>query len=81
VIWAIGLSMIVLAGLVRLPLRALAVLGALIVVGHNALDAIQVPRWFPGAPGIPTLAAKIWMLVHQGGFFPGRRDPVDARSS
>ena len=80
VIWAIGFSMILLAALVRLPLRALAILGAVIVVGHNVLDAVQVPRWFPGAPGVPvpTVTAKVWMLVHQGGFFPvgGAGTPV-----
>jgi uncharacterized membrane protein len=78
VIWAIGLSMIVLAALVRLPVAVLAALGAVIVLGHNALDAIQVPRWFPGAPDVPGVTAKLWILVHQGGFFPigGAGTPV-----
>jgi uncharacterized membrane protein len=38
VIWAIGWSMIVLAALSRLPVLAVAAIGALIVAGHNMLD-------------------------------------------
>jgi len=50
VIWVIGASMIVLAGLTRLPTRAVAVLGLLIIVGHNAvapaLYAVPNPPWW-----------------------------------
>ncbi|CAK9889523.1 MULTISPECIES: DUF1624 domain-containing protein [Pseudomonas] len=41
VIWAIGLSMIALAGLVWLPRPLLVALGALIVAGHNLLDPLH----------------------------------------
>jgi uncharacterized membrane protein len=37
-LWAIGFSMIVLAGLVWLQPRAVLLLGALILLGHNLLD-------------------------------------------
>ena len=51
VIWAIGVSMIVLSALVRLPLAAVAAIGAAIVLGHNVLDAVQVTPWFgPQSP-------------------------------
>jgi uncharacterized membrane protein len=40
VIWAIGASMIVLAGCQYLGARACLVIGALIVLGHNSLDSI-----------------------------------------
>lgn len=40
VIWAIGASMIVLAGAQYLGARACALVGAVILLGHNALDAI-----------------------------------------
>jgi uncharacterized membrane protein len=70
VIWVIGLSMIVLSALVRLPMRAVGLLGVAIILGHNALDAIQVPPWQgPGSPE-PDVAAKLWMVLHQGGVFP-----------
>jgi uncharacterized membrane protein len=40
VIWAIGASMVVLAGAQYLGVRTCAVIGAAIVLGHNAFDAI-----------------------------------------
>jgi len=81
VIWAIGVSMIVLAGLIRLRVSALAIVGAAIVLGHNALDGIRVPPYPPivGAPvPVPGVAAKLWILLHQGGFFPlaGAGSPI-----
>lgn len=55
VIWAIGVSMIVLAGLARLPLRAVVLIGLALVFGHNALDGIH----FDGA--------WWWMMLHERG--------------
>ena len=70
VIWAIGISMIVLAALVRLPMRAIGYTGLAIVALHNLLDAVQLPG-FQGPNGpMPTAVAKLWMLLHQGGLFP-----------
>jgi uncharacterized membrane protein len=69
VIWAIGISMIVLAALVRLPIGAIAAIGVVIVLGHNALDGVRVLPWRPGSP-VPSITAKLWMVAHQGGFFP-----------
>ena len=70
VIWAIGVSMIVLAALVRLPTRIVGLIGVAIIVGHNALDTIQVAGWQgPGSP-VPGAAAKLWMVLHQSGVFP-----------
>jgi uncharacterized membrane protein len=57
VIWAIGLCMIALAGLIYLPKKLLAVLGLLIVCGHNLLDNIHL---LPGEQ-----AFTIWALLHQ----------------
>jgi uncharacterized membrane protein len=63
VIWAIGWSMVALAGAAFLPPWAVALLGAALVAGHNALDAApqsaaawlvpgQVrPGFLLGAPG------------------------------
>jgi uncharacterized membrane protein len=43
VIWAIGCSMIILAALSRLPLKAVAAIGLIMIVGHNLFDGIH-PR-------------------------------------
>ena len=60
VIWAIGLSMLALALLHRLPLAVLALLGGLIVAGHNALAALSF------APG--SVASYAWTILEQRGF-------------
>ncbi len=79
VIWAIGVSMVLLGVIARLPLAAIGVIGATIVLGHNLLDGIRVPFWFPGSPApAPTPGDILWMLVHQSGFYPlgGPNGPV-----
>jgi len=60
VIWAIGLSMLALALLHRLPLAVLTLLGALIVAGHNALASLSF------APG--SAASFAWTILEQRGF-------------
>ncbi|TWI66353.1 putative membrane protein [Pseudoduganella lurida] len=57
VIWAIGVCMIALAGLIHLPKKLLLVLGLLIVAGHNLLDPIHLQ---PSEPGFTA-----WALLHQ----------------
>jgi uncharacterized membrane protein len=67
VIWAIGWCMILLAGLVRLPLRAVAAIGVIIIAAHNLLDSHL------GAL-IPTLGndlrGGLWKILYVG-FFAG----------
>jgi uncharacterized membrane protein len=59
VIWVIGLAMIVLGLVHRLPLKLLGAVGLLIVFGHNALT------WMSFAPG--TVAYDVWtILLHRG---------------
>ncbi len=60
VLWGLGWAMMVLAGLIWLPSWLIAGFGAILVVGHNALDGIDAsslgvwrPMWaFLHAPGI-----------------------------
>ena len=61
VLWMLGLSMVVLAGLVHLPTRVLAALSILVIVGHNLLDGVAARR-FGGA-------AWLWEILHQQGIF------------
>jgi uncharacterized membrane protein len=57
VIWAIGLCMIVLAGLIYLPRRWQIIVGAVIVCGHNLLDGVHLTASSPFY--VP------WAILHQ----------------
>ncbi len=57
VIWAIGLSMIALAGLLWLPCPALLVLAIAVVAGHNLFDGLRVQG--------DGLLAVLWKVLHQ----------------
>lgn len=48
VIWAIGISMIILGLLVYLPFRAILAIGLLIVFGHNLLDYESINKELKG---------------------------------
>lgn len=67
VIWVIGVGMIVLAGLIYLPLRAVAIGSIAMIALHNLLDKIQV-QGFP-APNTPPPGfwGSVWILLHQQG--------------
>jgi len=62
VIWAIGWSMIVLAGLVWLPLPAIAALGVVVVAGHNLLDPVVANLNPEGPPPF-----WLWQVLYLGG--------------
>ncbi|MEO5976470.1 MAG: heparan-alpha-glucosaminide N-acetyltransferase domain-containing protein [Chryseolinea sp.] len=53
VIWTLGISMIALAGFIHLPFAGVAIIGALLVFGHNLLDHVH----FPGS--------MLWSLLHE----------------
>jgi uncharacterized membrane protein len=48
VIWAIGISMVILGILIRLPYQVIFVIGMTIVLGHNALDVAESAPDFRG---------------------------------
>ena len=62
VIWVIGASMVVLAGLVYLSNRFILAAGLILVFGHNLLDTIRLA---PGDPG-----HFWWAILQQAGGFP-----------
>ena len=64
VIWAIGISMIVLSGLIHLPRWAIGTVGIGMIVGHNLLDGIQAEQF--GQLG------WLWNVLHQ----PARLHPA-----
>ncbi|MEO6430241.1 MAG: heparan-alpha-glucosaminide N-acetyltransferase domain-containing protein [Nitrosospira sp.] len=59
VIWALGWSMVVLAGLVHMPMWSIAVLGIGMIAGHNLLDDIRLED-FEMADG--SLGWQGWVL-------------------
>jgi uncharacterized membrane protein len=48
VIWAIGVSMIILGLLIHLPMKVLLVMGLIIVLGHNLLDYPSINNGLKG---------------------------------
>ncbi|MDB4905506.1 MAG: hypothetical protein JWO05_290 [Gemmatimonadetes bacterium] len=67
VIGAIGFSMVVMAGAIRLPWKVVGAVGATIVLGHNALDRMHVNVWHgPPAP-VPGVADQLMTFVHVQG--------------
>lgn len=59
VFWAIGCSMTALSAMIFLPTWVVGAFGAMICVGHNALDPL-VPESFGGF-------APAWKILHDGG--------------
>jgi uncharacterized membrane protein len=59
VIWVIGASMVVLAGLIHLPRAAVAAFGLALVLGHNLLDGVGPAASGPFAP--------LWHVLHVPG--------------
>lgn len=57
VLWAIGVSMIVLAILIYLPQKALLILSLLLIAGHNLLDGITMEG--------KSFTSVIWYILHQ----------------
>lgn len=60
VIWAIGLSMIVMAGLVRLPRQTIGLIAIVLMAGHNLLDPLD-----------PQFTGNfLWAILHAPQVFP-----------
>ena len=70
VIWVIGCCMILLAGLVYLPIAAIATFGLLVVAGHNVMDFIT-PGLSESVGSNPIFA----LLYFGGGFRLGANGP------
>ncbi|MFW2787233.1 DUF1624 domain-containing protein, partial [Acinetobacter baumannii] len=59
VIWAIGISMVVLACCVSLPLPILAGVALVIIFGHNLLDSVHFSQ---------GILQNIWFVLHERGW-------------
>jgi uncharacterized membrane protein len=60
VIWVTGVSMVLMAALIYLPLWAVGIFGAILVLGHNAFDAVSPAAMSP-------VAGVLWRLLHVPG--------------
>jgi len=58
VIWSLGISMIVLAGLIHLPKKIILLFSLLLIFGHNLLDTIHFEN------------NLFWSILHEPGYFP-----------
>ncbi len=67
VIWVIGVGMILLAGLIHLPLRVVAIGSIAMIALHNLLDGIRVQSPPPPDTPLPDVWSSIWILLHQQG--------------
>jgi uncharacterized membrane protein len=56
-IWALGIAMIVLSGLIYLPMKAILAFSIVLIAGHNLLDGIHVAG--------NTLPAFGWAVLHE----------------
>ena len=61
VIWALGWSMIFLAGLIHLPIRFNLAIGLLLIIAHNLLDQFHIPG--------NSLQSLVWSILHEQLFF------------
>ena len=67
VIWAIGLSMVLLSGVLHLPWRWILGLGLVLVLGHNLLDPVTAPAWAGAGHPLPGWWSGLWTILHQPG--------------
>src|ERR1044072_2578066 len=59
VIWVLGVSMIVLAALIHLPLRVIAAFGIVMIALHNLLDGVNLQGWNGPGSAVPGVVAKL----------------------
>jgi uncharacterized membrane protein len=65
VIWVIGVSMIVLAALIHLPLRVIGGFGILMIALHNLVDRFHVQGWQGPNTPVPGFWSKLFIILHQ----------------
>jgi len=69
VIWVIGVSMVVMAALIYLPIGILGILGLAMIVFHNLLDRFSLPPPIAFG-GSPDPLQAVWLVLHQQSLIP-----------
>jgi uncharacterized membrane protein len=67
VLWVTGFGMIVLALLIRTSLPVIAAIALIIILGHNALNYIQLPKEGPGGAVLTLLFSAFGSMIPIGG--------------
>ena len=65
VIWVLGVSMIILAGLIHLPLSVVGAFGLLMIFLHNFLDPIRVQGIRGPDSPLPSVWGFLFIVLHQ----------------
>ncbi len=66
VLWVIGLSMVILGLLVKLPLKGIAIIGALIFFSHDLFDYVNLPQTGVGTNLINLFFAARGAVIPMG---------------
>ena len=69
VIWVIGVSMVVMAALIYLPVRIVGIVGVLMIVLHNLLDGFAIPPEI-AFTGQANFSQSLWIILHGIGVVP-----------
>jgi uncharacterized membrane protein len=68
VIWVIGVSMIVMAALIYLPVKWVGIFGLAMTALHNLLDVFQIPPQIAFSGQTPIFSSQaVWLFLHQQG--------------
>jgi uncharacterized membrane protein len=70
VIWIFGVSMVVMAALVWLPVAVSAIFGLVLIFGHNLLDSFSMGPAMAAPGSTPGGWQTIWIFLHQPGMVP-----------
>ena len=77
VIWVIGVSMVVMAGLIYLPVMWVGAFGVGMIALHNLLDVFAIPPQVAfGQPTPIGSVQAVWLLLHQQGLISLSGGPV-----
>ena len=70
VIWIFGVSMVMMAALVWLPIVVSAIFGLVLIFGHNLLDSFSIGPAMAAPGAAPGRWQTIWIFLHQPGMVP-----------
>jgi uncharacterized membrane protein len=67
VLWATGFGMVILALLIRAPVKVIGAIAVIILAGHNLLDGLQLPQGGVAGNLVTMLLTGVGALIPVGG--------------